>query len=158
MYARPHAGMSRRFYAVVTVIFCMVYCLFAIGCTTTSTTPNAQALVTSLFEAFNLHDWEKMSGYYADDAEFLDPSLGKKYVKQSREATVAKYAELQRMFPDIRDDIEEVYAAGESIIVQFTSRGTMPDGTAFELPIVTVLTIRDGQIVRDATYYDLEIP
>ena len=156
MSASLYGGLRKPVYVGIC---CLVFCLFSVGCTSTSSTSQeAQTVATAMFEAFNLHDWKKMSSYYADDAEFLDPSLGKNYVKQSRDATAAKYSELQHLFPDIRDDITEVHAAGESVTVQFTSRGTGADGTPFELPIVSVLTIRNGQIVKDATYYDLEIP
>jgi ketosteroid isomerase-like protein len=141
-----------------TITF-VVVAVFLTGCTQRITSAHDhQALAVSMFDAFNRHDWKKMASHYANDAEFLDPSLGKTYVRQSREATVAKYAGMQQLFPDIRDDISAVHAAGESVIVQFTSYGAMADGTTFELPIVTVLTFRDGFIVRDATYYDLENP
>jgi ketosteroid isomerase-like protein len=133
--------------------------VFLIGCTQKSThTSETESLALLMFEAFNQHDWKKMAGYYAEDAEFLDPSLGKAFVRQSREATAAKYADMQKVFPDIRDEVSAVHVAGDAVIVQFTSRGTMADSSAFELPIVTVLTFRDGLIVRDATYYDLENP
>ena len=133
--------------------------VFLVGCTQTVTSADdPQAIALSMIDAFNQHDWRKMASYYAEGAEFLDPSLGKTYVPQSREAIIAKYAGMQQLFPNIRDDISAVHDAGESVILQFTSFGTMADGTAFELPIVSVLTFRDGVIIRDATYYDLENP
>ena len=129
------------------------------GCTQKVTSAQEpRALAASMFDAFNKHDWKKMASYYAEDAEFLDPSLGKSYVRQSRAAIAAKYEGMQQMFPDIRDDISAMHVAGESITVQFTSSGTMTDGVTFDLPIVSVLTFRDGFIIRDATYYDLENP
>lgn len=128
------------------------------GCRQSVPTNEHEALATGMLEAFNRHDWKKMSEFYAEDADFLDPSFGKSYVKQSRAELAKKYAEMQKMFPDIRDDITDIHVAGETVIVQFTSRGTAVDGTYFELPIVSVLSFRDGLIVRDATYYDLENP
>lgn len=137
----------------LVIVFALTAC-----CREPENTSRHQVLATAMLEAFNRHDWKKMAGFYADDADFLDPSLGKSYVKQSRADVAAKYAEMQKIFPDIRDDITDIYVAGETVIVQFTSRGTAVDGTYFELPIVSVLSFRDGLIVRDATYYDLENP
>jgi ketosteroid isomerase-like protein len=110
----------------------------------------------AMFDAFNKHDWQKMAKYYAEDAEFLDPSLGKTYVKQSHAEIIGKYQGMQQMFPDITDDVTGLYVDGNSVIVQFTSHGTVSGGSSFSLPIITVLTFSNGLIVRDATYYDLE--
>jgi ketosteroid isomerase-like protein len=110
----------------------------------------------AMFEAFNKHDWQKMASYYVDGAEFLDPSLGKTYVKQSHQEIIEKYQGMQQMFHDIADDVTGIYADGESVVVQFTSHGNMSGGSSFSLPIVTVLTFSNGLIARDATYYDLE--
>lgn len=96
-----------------------------------------------------------MASLYAEDAGFLDPSLGKEFIEKSREETIARYTELQHMFPDIRDTILHIYSSGETVTVEFLSTGTAPDGTSFSLPIVSILTIRNGLIIRDATYYDL---
>jgi ketosteroid isomerase-like protein len=112
------------------------------------------SIATKMFEAFNQHRWKEMADYYAPQALFLDPSFGKDYVTKTREETTAKYAEMQEIFPDIRDDVKSLYPSGDKVIVEFVSSGTAPDGITFSLPIITVLTIRDGAIVRDATYYD----
>jgi ketosteroid isomerase-like protein len=48
-----------------------------------------------------------------------------------------------------------MYPSGvKHITVEFISKGTGPDGKAFELPICTVLTVEDGKIAKDFTYYD----
>lgn len=116
--------------------------------------PNV-AIAKKLFEAFNQHDWKTMAELYAENALFLDPSFGKAFVPKSRAETIAKYTEMQIMFPDIHDEVKNLYPSGETIAVEFTSTGTAPDGTNFSLPIVSILTVKDGLIVKDATYYDL---
>lgn len=108
-----------------------------------------------LFEAFNRHDWKAMADLYIEPASFLDPAYGKEYFLKSREEIMARYAELQRTFPDIRDAVTNIYPSGETVVVEFVSTGTKPDGTSFTLPIVSILTIEKGMIVKDATYYDL---
>ncbi len=113
------------------------------------------AIAKTLFEAFNRHDWKAMADLYSDSALFLDPSFGKEYVSQTREKTIAKYTEMQNAFPDIHDAVTTIYSSGETVIVEFTSAGTASDGTKFTLPIVTILTFKEGLIIKDATYYDL---
>ena len=112
------------------------------------------AIVKQMFDAFNQHDWDKMASYYSDDASFLDPTLGAAEVKQSHADIVRKYSGLEKMAPDIFDDIKHIHAAGNTVIVEFVSSGSAPDGSKWTLPICTVLTLADGKIVRDATYFD----
>jgi ketosteroid isomerase-like protein len=112
------------------------------------------AIAKQMFEAFNKHDWPAMAAYYTPSASFLDPSFGPDYVVKSREETASKYAEMEKMFSNIRDDITGLYPYGDKVIIEFISTGTSSDGQKFKLPIVTVLTFKDGIIVKDATYYD----
>lgn len=110
-----------------------------------------------LYTHFNNHDWQKMAALYADTAEFKDPSLGKGIVKQTHEQIAKKYAELNQMFPDIHDEIKNIYVSGDkNVIVEFVSTGTAPDKTKMELPICTIFTIENGLITKDFTYYDNE--
>lgn len=108
-----------------------------------------------LFEAFNSHNWEAMTDLYAEEAQFLDPSYGTEFVTKSRAETMAKYKEMETIFPNIHDEVKNIHTSGETVIVEFISTGTAADGTTFTLPIVSLLTIRNGLIIKDATYYDL---
>jgi steroid delta-isomerase-like uncharacterized protein len=108
-----------------------------------------------LFEAFNKHDWKAMTELYAENSQFLDPAFGHELVIKSRLETIAKYSQMQTAFPDIQDAVQNMYPSGETVTIEFVSTGTAVDGTKFSLPIVSILTIRDGLIVKDATYYDL---
>jgi hypothetical protein len=114
------------------------------------------ALARKMFDAFNQHQWQVMANYYSDSALFLDPVFGKTYIKQSRSQTVEKYALLQRVFPDIKDEIVAMYPSDNKVIVEFISTGTLASGELFQLPIITVLTFENNLIVKDATYYDAE--
>jgi steroid delta-isomerase-like uncharacterized protein len=114
-----------------------------------------EKLIRQFYEHFNRHDWEKMAGMYAETADFRDPSLGQGIVRQTRQQTIKKYAELNQLFPDLKDSIRQVYPSSDKhIIVEFVSKGTAADGSAFELPICTIFTIENGQITKDFTYYD----
>lgn len=113
------------------------------------------ALARQVYEHFNKHEWEKMANLYTENAEFKDPSFGQKTVQQTRKQIADKYKELEKMFPDVRDNIVAVYPSGEKhVIVEFVSSGTAPDSTKWQLPICTVFTIENGLISKDFTYYD----
>ncbi len=114
-----------------------------------------EQLVKEYFAYFNQHEWEKMAGMYTPNADFKDPSLGLRVVKQTREQTVKKYTDLARIFPDLKDQVVRMYPSGERhVIVEFISTGTAPDSSKFELPICTIFSIDKGKITEDFTYYD----
>ena len=137
----------------------IVLLLFHLSCSSPSDEGQKnEALARKMFEAFNQHDWETMAAYYSDSASFLDPSLGKEYVKQTRNDIIEKYKGYQQMFPDIHDNVKGVYPSGDKITVEFVSTGHSGDSVSFTLPIISVLTFKNGLIVKDATYYDLENP
>lgn len=116
---------------------------------------NNEKLIKQYFKLFNQHDWKKMSEMYTETADFKDPSLGKGIVKQSRKQTEEKYAELHKIFPDLHDEVVQIYPSGENhIIVEFVSTGIAPDNSKFELPICTIFTIDNGLITKDYTYFD----
>ena len=113
------------------------------------------ALINQYFEHFNNHEWEQMASMYADPAEFKDPSFGTESIRQTRVETVAKYSELNAIFSDLHDRVVLIYPSGnDHVIVEFISTGTAPDGSSFELPICSILTIQNGNIIKDYTYYD----
>jgi ketosteroid isomerase-like protein len=116
------------------------------------------ALTQKMFEAFNKHEWQAMASYYTGNASFLDPAFGKDYVTKTQQETAAKYRELQKMFPDLHDEVVGLYPSGDKVTIEFIATGSMNDSISFKLPIVSVLTFKDGKIIRDATYYDQEQP
>lgn len=120
-----------------------------------SASTDNETLVKQYFEHFNKHEWAKMANMYAENAEFKDPSLGQGIVKQTRQQIMDKYAELNKIFPNLHDQVIQIYPSGDKhIIVEFVSTGTAPDNTKFELPICTILTIENGLITKDFTYFD----
>ena len=114
-----------------------------------------EKLVKLYFEHFNNHEWTKMANMYAEISEFKDPSLGQGIVKQTRQQIIDKYSELNKVFPDLHDQVIQTYPSGNKhIIVEFVSSGTGPDKVKFELAICTILTIEKGVITKDFTYFD----
>lgn len=114
-----------------------------------------EKLIIQYFDHFNKHDWENMANMYAETADFKDPSLGNGIIQQTREQVIDKYAELNGVFPDLQDQIIELYPSGDKhIIVEFISTGTSADSSKFELPICTVFKIENGLITKDYSYFD----
>ncbi len=114
-----------------------------------------EKFVKTYFEHFNNHNWDKMVNMYAETADFKDPSLGIGIIKQTRKQTIDKYKELNKIFPDLHDQVIQTYFSGDKhVTVEFVSSGTSPDGAKFELPICTILTIENGLITKDFTYFD----
>jgi ketosteroid isomerase-like protein len=106
-----------------------------------------------MFDAFNRHDWKVMTEFYGDTASFLDPSFGTFDVKKSRIETATKFTEMQKMFPDLHDEVVTLFSQGDKVAVEFISTSMRGD-QKFTLPICTIFTIQNGKIVRDATYYN----
>ena len=114
-----------------------------------------EKIVKQYFEYFNNHQWKELAAMYAPISDFKDPSLGQGIVKQTRQEIQSKYAELNKVFPDLHDKVVQIYPSGENhIIVEFISTGTAPDNSKFELPICTIFTIENGLITKDFTYFD----
>ena len=113
------------------------------------------ALVSRVFDHFNAHDWESMASLYKDPAEFKDPNSEMQPVMQTRADIVNTYEQLEHKSPDIKDVVISIYPSGQhQVIVEFISSGTTTDGIKWRLPIVTVFTIENNQVVKDFTYYD----
>ncbi len=138
-------------------LFLLAIIFIAVSCTNTE--KNVQEtnmkLVEQLFVHFNNHDWKKMAAMYIDSAEFKDPSFGNKTIIQTQEEIVQKYAELQQMFPNIKDSVLHMYPSGKDVvIVEFISTGNAKDGYQMSLPICSIITIKNGKFIKDYNYYD----
>jgi ketosteroid isomerase-like protein len=131
----------------------LIIAFVIVSCTPSAEKQNTE-IATQMFAAFNAHDWQKMNSFYSSDADYLDPAYGIGYVKKSLQEIVEKYSSMQKMFPDIHDEVKGMYESGDKVTVEFVSTGSSGDSIKFSLPICAVLTFKDGKIVRDASYYD----
>ena len=141
----------------ILTIFIIAFALISCNNQKQKTMPtnDNEKLVKQYFEYFNNHDFAKMANMYAETTDFKDPSLGQGIVKQTRQQTIDKYTELTKIFPDLHDQVIQTYPSGDkNIIVEFVSSGTGPDKVKFELAICTILTIENGLIMKDFTYFD----
>lgn len=118
-------------------------------------TGKTERLVRKYFDHFNKHEWTELAAMYTDSADFKDPSLGTEKVKQTKKQIEDKYKALEEIFPDINDEIVNIYPSeNNKIIVEFISTATLPDKTKFKLPICTIFSFEGDLIKEDFTYYD----
>ena len=116
--------------------------------------PDYEAYLSTFFGLFNNHDWKALSNMYAEKAKFKDPALGPGIHIRTRSEFVEHYVALEEMIPDVQHSVINFHPCGNTVVVEFISTGTGPDGERFQLPICAILTIEDGFIARDYTYYD----
>ena len=120
-----------------------------------SNSANNEKVAKELFVHFNNHDWQKMADLYIENAEFKEPASGMVAHQKSKDMIIKEYSELQNQFPDVQDSVVAVYPSGDkNVIVEFVSKGILPDQSKFELPICTIFTIENGKIIKDYTYFD----
>lgn len=144
----------RKLFLLMVTVCTLISCTNQNQSKVVDTSEN-EKIVKQYFEHFNSHNWKKMAEMYTETADFKDPSLGKGIVKQTRKQTQDKYAELNKIFPDLHDKVIQIYPSGENhIVVEFISTGTAPDNSKLELPICTVFTIENGLVTKDFTYFD----
>jgi steroid delta-isomerase-like uncharacterized protein len=115
-----------------------------------------------MFAAFNRHDVEAMAALYSEGALIDSPELSAP--RHGKQGVREIYSRLFTNSPDIRDEVKNIVACGNKVFVEFVSSGTIKgtsSGTKparepqkFSIKIATALEVRDGEIVRDVTYYD----
>lgn len=139
---------------------CILSTGLAVGCRDQKINDTVNAnieIARKSFDAFNRHDWLEQASYFSDSCRYLDPSYGTEWVVKSRKEKITKYSSMEMTSPDIRDDITDIFGAGNKVVIQFVSSGTAQTEQgpySWSLPIVVVFTFKDGLIVEDATYYD----
>jgi ketosteroid isomerase-like protein len=109
-------------------------------------------VVRSMFDAFNRHDAAAMAALYADDARLSSPDFCGLRGKNDVERT---YNDLFKLFPDIRDDVDTMIAAGGRVAVRFTARSSAGN-QPLDVKIMTFLTVRDGRITEDDSLFDTQ--
>jgi len=112
------------------------------------------ALVTEVFNELNKKNTEVYQKLYAPDYGWYFPANNPKPLTREEEAGFVKL--LWDAFPDIRWEIVEMFAGGESVAVRFAVRGTHtneyqglpPTGKAFESGGVWTGRFKDGKLVE----------
>lgn len=112
------------------------------------------ALVAKTFDELNKKNADIYQELYAPDYGWYFPANNPKPLTREEEAGFVKL--LWDAFPDIRWEIIEMFAGGESVAVRFAVRGTHtneyqglpPTGKAFESGGVWIGRFKDGKLVE----------
>jgi steroid delta-isomerase-like uncharacterized protein len=112
------------------------------------------ALVRSVFDGLNKQNEAVYEEFYAPEYGWYFPANNPKALTRDEEAGFVKL--LWAAFPDIRWDIAEMIASGDTVMARFIVRGTHegeyqgipPTGNMFETGGVWMARIKDGKLIE----------
>ena len=129
------------------------------GCKTEDT---MRKVIAARYEAMNKHDVTALAAYYADSVRAESSGWNADLI--GVKAVCQAYGRYFRSSPDLAYRITRVLDHGESIVVEFTSSGTImnnepgvPDymhGKHYQLKNCTIFDFEGGKIVHESTYFD----
>lgn len=114
------------------------------------------------FKALASHDVAAIASGYADNAEVYSPNW--EGAKKGREGVTDVYSRYFKSTPDMVYKVTHVISAGDNIVVEYTSTGTLSNpenGTPaymkdkkYTANYCAVFTMQNGKIIREADYFD----
>ncbi|HET7451600.1 MAG TPA: SpoIIE family protein phosphatase [Thermoanaerobaculia bacterium] len=121
---------------------------------------DVKAFARSLRETVVARDYERLAGFYAEDAVAISPLFGE---VRGRVAIIETFKKTFETLPDFTFDVTETFADGNRFaffgIVGATDQdgwfGLPPTGTSFRYRLTIVCTVVDGRIVHEERQYDL---
>ncbi|GAC1308706.1 MAG: hypothetical protein NVSMB24_22850 [Mucilaginibacter sp.] len=138
---------------------CLVFCLFAFA---QNVWGQSSKLIDDHFKALTNHDVKAIASGYAEDAQMYSPNW--EGAKTGPTGVTEVYSRYFKSTPDLSYKVTRVIDAGENIVVEFTSGGTLsnPEGNTpadmkdkkYALSYCTVFTIKNGKIGRETDYFD----
>lgn len=122
------------------------------------------SIARRMYEIFNERAFDDLADYVTDESELLVVGTGDVYrgydgARQFEENWATG-------FPDGKITVDHVHRAGDTVIVEFTGRGTHtgtlatsmgdigPTGKSLTLHLCDVIEFKDGKITRTRTYFD----
>jgi steroid delta-isomerase-like uncharacterized protein len=121
---------------------------------------NPEAIAREMIDAINRNDMAAYKALLHSEYSYRGPD-GE--VQRGPDAGVAIVQIYRTAFPDDMSlDLKKIHSAGDTAIVEFTGKGThkgdlagiAPTGRRIEMPIVTVLEMRDGKVHTEREYFD----
>ncbi|MCB2112875.1 MAG: nuclear transport factor 2 family protein [Parvularculaceae bacterium] len=116
--------------------------------------------------AYSTFDVAKMAPFYADDAVFTDPTSNdqipgfEEFTFDGKDAILrglGDYAAGYKSF-SVHYDVKRRYESADNVvfIADLTYKGETKKGEPFAggAPIVTVIKVKDGKVVRHTDYFD----
>ncbi len=111
-------------------------------------------------EAWNRRDWETFRSVLHPEYSYTG---GDGQTQKGPEAGLAIGQMFANAFTDGKIELRKISVAGDIAVVEFIARGThdgdlmgiAPTGRQMELPVCTVLELRDGKIHTEREYMDM---
>ena len=121
---------------------------------------NPESVAREAIEAIQRNDMTRYK-------ELLHPEYsyrsGDNQVQRGQDAGIAVVQMYRTAFPDdMKIDVQRIHTSGDTAIMEFIGKGThrgelagiAPTGRRVEIPVITVLEIRDGKIHTEREYMD----
>jgi steroid delta-isomerase-like uncharacterized protein len=127
-----------------------------------STSPEEiRRLVRDLYDAWSLHQLEKIDAIFTDDAAYEDVAAGQAYT--GKEAIKELLRGAYAWAPDFRVTMKSLIVSDDCAATEWLSEGiqTGPigdlpaSGNSFRLRGASIIVFRDGKIASVTDYYDM---
>jgi steroid delta-isomerase-like uncharacterized protein len=122
-----------------------------------------ERVVREFYAAFNAGDLERSAAQFAEECEYEFVAFGSAGTQRTREEVLEGLRGWRASFPDGRVEATNVIASGNTVVVEWDSRGTwtgapirgkQPNGRLFERRGCAVAEVESGKIVRCRDYFD----
>ena len=118
-------------------------------------------LVTELYQAWSLHEPERIDTIFTEDGVYEDVAGGQ--TVRGREAIKQLLRAAYAWAPDFRVTMKSLVVADDSAATEWISEGIQTgrigdlpaSGNSFRLSGASILTFRDGKIAKVTDYYDM---
>jgi steroid delta-isomerase-like uncharacterized protein len=119
-------------------------------------------IINDHFTALKNHDVKAVAAGYADDAQVFSPNW--EGAKNGPAGLTEVYTRYFSSTPDLVYNITNVINAGDNVIVEYTSGGTLsnPEGATpaymkdkkYMINYCAIFTIKNGKIIKETDYFD----
>jgi len=120
---------------------------------------DSKAIVQQYMDAIPRRDFTKIRQLLHPKYSYTN-SDGER--REGIEAGIAVVEMYTNAFPDMKFDVKNIHAAGDTVVVEFVARGThrgelmgiSPTNRKVEVPVCNIAEIRDGKIYAEREYFD----
>ena len=112
----------------------------------------ADDFMHALQETERVGDAGPVVAMFAEDGEALN--LGRTEPVRGREGVRRFWEEYLSSFREIRSEFTRVIEGEQGVVLEWVSRGALPDGQPVEYRGVSILEPAEGPVRRFRTYYD----
>ena len=105
-------------------------------------------------DAFSRAAWDESVELMAPEVEWHDaPDLPGARLYRGREGVLARWRDMAEALDDFTVEIEQLFDAGDEVVVFFTSRGRgRVSGLEVSRKIAQIATVREGRVIKIVGY------